>query len=164
MKHYFILLPFILFYSCTQVFNDPEIIIKDNKRYDSLGNLLTGKVQFFYQNGVMSSYYFYKDGLPTGSWRLFDLTGSQIQEGNNFQDPNFEKLVSQKYKVDYTILNKWSEGDMHFITAYVGLKNHVPISKDSIADYINYLNKYKIKNEEILFLHNNDTLCNVKIW
>ncbi|ATL49387.1 hypothetical protein COR50_20620 [Chitinophaga caeni] len=165
MKNYIVLSLFILFHSCTQIFKDPEIHIKDNKSYDSLGRLLSGKVQYYYQNGIMSSYFVYKNGIPKGDWRLYDLTGNEIQRGCNFDDPDFESLVSKRYKVDYVILNKWSEGDIRFITAYVGLKNKTTdVSNDSMTDFTNYLNKYKIKNMEFLFLHNNDTIYNRKIW
>lgn len=165
MKYYFLSLLLTFSCACTRVLKNPQTTIKDNRCYDSLGHLLTGKVEVFHSNGRISYSSFYKNGIEEGKWISYDLTNTPVQEGYYSRDPDLEALVSRRYKVDYAILDKWSEGDIHFVSGYVALKGRLPqIPKDSLMAYINYLDKYKVANKEIQLRYNEEIIGEVRIW
>jgi hypothetical protein len=157
-----LLLLFLFCSSCSGVYNDPVLTIKNNTVFDSVGKLVDGKVVSHFSSGRVSGVAHYKEGLCVGEWFTYGFGGEVIQNGISYKDEKLANVLRNSCDVDYVIRDNWNEGEVDFVSVYVYMKKKTALIPDSIGN--NIINGLTGSNREVLFYNNRDTLRTIRRW
>ncbi|MCB0429970.1 MAG: hypothetical protein H6585_08480 [Flavobacteriales bacterium] len=126
----------------------------------------TGELVEHFSNGEVSSSFHYKDGMQSGTWRIYGFQGEVIQEGEYVRDPEVASILKNHVAFDTYSLSRWKEGDVNFVTLDIHIKRNDELPFDSLSNtiYMEVRDRLETGNVEILFSGGDSILYAFRNW